>query len=115
MERHQLAISRTMLPQRKQQLFGLLMALLGAGFTAWGWYTALTRGYFYRAAGLLFPAFFVLGVGLLIFPENKEEGIARSEDMSRLPMWKRLPPRWRAILIVALAAAVANYVLLSSL
>lgn len=91
------------------------MAVLGAGFTAWGWYTALTRGYFYRAAGILFPAFFVLGVALLIFPEGKDERVARTEEISTLPGWKRLAPRWRTIVIVALVAAVVNYVLLSSL
>ena len=32
------------MPRWKQQIGGLVMVLIGAGFTAWGWYTALYRG-----------------------------------------------------------------------
>jgi hypothetical protein len=106
---------RPMMPRRTQQLGGLLIALLGAGFTAWSWYTALTRGYFYRHASLLFPAFFVLGVGLLIFPGHREERIARGEDISGLQGWKLITPRWWAMLVVALVAAVVNTLVLLAL
>ncbi len=91
------------------------MALLGAGFTGWSWLTALYPGYFYRKASMLFPAIIVLGLGLVIFPGYKEERIARGEDISRLQGWKLITPRWWAILIIALAAGGANYLLLSSL
>lgn len=104
-----------MVPRWKQQLGGLLMALLGAGFTGWTWYTALYRGYFYPKASMLFPAVFVLGLGIIAFPGYKEERIARGEDISRLQGWRLITPRWWAILIVALLAGAANYFLLSSL
>ena len=99
----------------KQQVGGLGMALIGAGFTAWGWYTALYQGYFYRKASMLFPAFFILGLGLVILPSYREERIARGEDISRLQGWRLITPRWWAVLVVALAAGGANYILLSSL
>ena len=104
-----------MVPRWKQQVGGLFMALLGAGFTGWSWYTALYEGYFYRKASMLFPAFFVVGLGIIIFPGYKEERIAPGEDISRLQGWKLITPRWWAILVIALVVGGANYLLLSSL
>jgi ABC-type Fe3+-siderophore transport system permease subunit len=104
-----------MMPRWKQQVGGLFMALLGAAFTGWTWYTALYQGYFYPKASMLFPACFVLGLGMIVFPGYKEERIARGEDISRMQGWKLITARWWAILIVALVAAGANYILLSSL
>ncbi len=103
------------MPRWKQQLGGLLMALLGAGFTAWGWYTALFRGYFYPKASMLFPALFIVGLGLTIFPGYREERIARGEDISRLQGWRLITARWWAVLVVGLAAGGANLILLESL
>ena len=103
-----------MVPRWKQQAGGLLIALLGAGFTGWNWYTALYEGYFYRKASMLFPAFLILGLGLVTFPGYKEERIARGEDISRLQGWKLITPRWWVIIVIALAAGAANYILLSS-
>lgn len=101
-------------PRWKQQLGGVLFALLGVGFTGWGWYTALTEGYYFDKASMLFPAFCILGLGLILFPGYKEERIARGEDISDLSGIQLLTPRWWAILIVALLAGLGNYVLLSS-
>jgi hypothetical protein len=101
--------------RRKQQLGGLLIALLGAGFTGWTWYTALYQGYFYRKASMVFPAFFVLGLGMILFPGYKEERIGRGEDTSHMKGRKLITPRWWAILIIAFVAAGMNYLLLSHL
>ncbi len=103
------------MPRWKQQVGGLLLALLGAGFTGWSWYTALYHGYFYPKAGVLFPAVFVLGLGTIVFPGYQEERIARGEDLSRLHGWKLITPRWWAILIIALIAGGVNYLWLSLL
>jgi hypothetical protein len=99
----------------KQQVGGLLLMLIGGGFWAWGWYTSINKGYFYRKASVLFPAIFVLGLGLLAFPGYKEERIARGEDISGLSGIRLLTPRWRAILVIALIAGFGNYLLLSSM
>jgi drug/metabolite transporter (DMT)-like permease len=104
-----------MVPRWKQQVGGLGMALIGAGFTAWSWYTALYRGYFYPKAGMLFPAVCVVGLGVIVFPDYKEERTARGEDISRLQGWKLITPRWWAIIIIGLVAGGANYILLSLL
>ena len=101
-------------PRWKQQLGGLFFVLLGGGFWAWGWYTAINKGYYGRNASMLFPAVFFLGIGLLAFPGYKEERIARGEDIAGLSGIQLLTPRWWAILVVALIAGLGNYILLSS-
>lgn len=103
-----------MIPRWKQQLGGLFIALLGGGYTAWGWYTALTQGYYYRQASMIFPAFCILGLGLIFFPGYKEERLARGEDISGLSGSQLLTPRWWVILGLALAAGLANWLLLAS-
>ena len=89
--------------------------LSGAGFIGWTWYTSFYEGYFNRKAGMIFPAFFVLGLGMILFPGYREERIARGEDISRLKGWKLITPRWWVILIIALVAGGVNYLLVSSL
>lgn len=104
-----------MAPRLKQQLGGFLIALLSAAFTAWTWSSALHDGYFYEKARMLFPAFFVLGVALIFFPGYKEERIARGEKISGMQGWELITPRWWAVFVAALAAAIGNYVLRSRL
>ena len=99
--------------RQKQQLFGLFLIILGAVFTAWCWYTALYKGYFYPKAGIIFPACVVLGLGLIIFPGYKEERMARGEDISRLSGMKLITPRWWIILLLALVAGGVNCFLLT--
>jgi ABC-type Fe3+-siderophore transport system permease subunit len=102
-----------MISRRKQQLGGLFIAVIGGVLTGWTWYTALYNGYFNRRASLIFPAFLVIGLALIIFPGYKEERIARGEDVSRLQGAKLITRRWWVILIAALAAGGLNYLLLS--
>ena len=104
-----------MMSRRKQLLGGMFMALAGAGFTGWMWYTALYHGYFYVIASMLFPAVFVIGLGSILFSGYKEERIARGEDISRLQGLKLITPRWWAILAIALIAGGLNYLLLSTI
>lgn len=99
----------------KQQLGGLLIALVSGGGTAWMWYTALTEGYFYRKASMLLPAFCVLGLGLILFPGYKEERTARGENITGLTGVRLITPRWWVILTLALAAGVGNYAMMLSL
>jgi ABC-type Fe3+-siderophore transport system permease subunit len=99
----------------KQQFGGLFIALIGAGFTAWTWRTALIEGYYYPKASMLFPAFCVVGLGVILFPGYREERVARGEDISGMNGWKLITARWWAILVVALVVGIGNYFLLSSL
>jgi len=104
-----------LLLRSKQQLFGLFLFLLGSAFTAWCWYTALYKGYFYPRASMLFPACIFLGLGIIIFPGYREERIARGEDVTRLSGMKLVTLRWWIILIIAMMTGGLNWFLLSSI
>lgn len=103
-----------MVPRRTQQLGGLFIAALGGGFTTWGWYTLLTAGYYYPKASAIFPAFCVLGLSLILFPGYREERLARGEDLSGLSGTQLLTRRWWAILLVAMAAGLVNFLLMAA-
>lgn len=100
-------------PRGRQRLGGAFIALLSGGFLAWTWYTALTRGYFYSKAAMIFPAFLVIGVALMLIPGYREERIARGEDVSQLTGSRLITPRWWAVIVVAFAASLLNTLLLN--
>jgi len=103
-----------MVPRWKQRLGGVFMFLLGGAATGWTWYTALNKGYYYTKASMLFPAFCILGIGLIVFPGYKEERLARGEDISQLSGSQLLTPRWWVILVISLVVGFGNFLLLST-
>jgi hypothetical protein len=56
----------------KQRLVGIALLLLGAGFTAAGWYEALTLHHTARWSAALFPMLGVFGLMLLFAPIDRE-------------------------------------------
>jgi hypothetical protein len=106
---------RRLVPRWKQQLGGLCIAILGAGWTAWSWHTALNEGYYYRRASVVFPMFCVMGLGIVIFPGCKQERVDRGENISGMKGWELITARWWAIVAMAIVAGFGNYFLLSSL
>jgi hypothetical protein len=103
------------MPRWKQQLGGLFLALIGGGFTVWIWCIALTEGDYHLEASILFPAFCVTGLALVLFPGYKEERVARGEDISQLNKYELITARWWAILVVAMVVGIGNCILISSL
>jgi hypothetical protein len=99
----------------KQKLGGVIIAAIGLIFTAWGWYTALYKGYYYPKASMIMAAFFIIGISLIIFPGYREERLARGEDISKLQGWSLITMRWKIILVVALIAGGVNWLALSIL
>ncbi len=102
------------MPRWKQRLAGMLMALLGAAGTWWVWRTAFSEGYYSEKAAMIFPAIAVVGLGLILLPGYREERLARGEDISRIQGRRLITARWWAILVMAVCAGVANYLLLLS-
>ena len=76
------------------------------------WYMAFSKGYFYPYAAMVFPAFAFVGLGLIVFPNYKDERIARGEDISELSGTQLLTMRWWAILVIGLLAGFSNLLLL---
>lgn len=101
-----------MVPRWKERMGGVVIMLLGGGFTAWTWHTALTEGYYYQKASMIFPTFCFLGLGMILFPGYRTERLARGEDISTLSGTQLITPRWWVILVLALIAGFGNYVLL---
>jgi hypothetical protein len=95
-----------------QRVGGLLIAAVGAGFTAWVWRESVTTGYFSVRAALTFPAFFVVGFALMLFPGYKEERRARGEDLMGVTGWRLITTRWWLVLLLAFACGFANLWLL---
>jgi len=96
----------------KQRLGGFLMFLLTLGGTVGIWYEAVHNGTLYEKASMLFPAFLVLSVAVMLFPTYKDERTARGEDISQLHGWKLFTPVWRWVLILSLLVGFANFLVL---
>ena len=96
----------------KQRTAGALIFAGCSGFTAWSWYTFLTKGYCYEKAMVLFPAFAVIGLALVIFPGYREERAARGEDISCMTGLSLITTRWWVILAAAFASGLGNYALM---
>jgi hypothetical protein len=93
----------------------MVIALTGAGLTAWTWYTALHGNYFNQRAAMVSPSFLIVGIGLMIFPGYREERLSSGKDISWFHGYRLITPRWWVILIVGLAAGGLNFLLLSLL
>jgi ABC-type Fe3+-siderophore transport system permease subunit len=102
-----------MYSRRQQQGGGAFIFLLGAGISIWNWHHFLVSGLYFRKAALLFPAFAVIGLGLLLFPGYREERLARGEDLAKLAGIRLITPRWWAILAAALLAGGLNLYLMA--
>ena len=86
-----------------------MIALASIIFVAWSWFTAVNLGFFYLRAILIFPAFAVVGIALILFPGYKEERLARGEDISRLKGPALITARWWIVLAVGFVATAINY------
>lgn len=101
-----------MYSRKQQQLGGVFIFLIGAGFSLWNWHNLLVQGYYYPKAALLFPMFVIIGLALAVFPGYREERLAKGEDISKLQGMRLITPRWWVILSAAVAAGGLNWYLL---
>jgi hypothetical protein len=98
----------------QQRLAGLVIAGISAGLIVYMWHTALIEGQFSVRGSISFPAFFVLGLGLIVFPSYKDERLARGEDISGLKGMRLITTRWWIIIAAGMFASSVNYLLLVS-
>lgn len=99
-----------MTTRTKERFCGAFLCIASTLTTYLAW-TVLAEGKSTFAIGLAGPAFFVLGVALILFPGYRTERLARGEDISHLSGWDLLTPRWKAVTGVALGATLLFYVL----
>ena len=92
----------------KQQLGGAVLALLGGEFTVWTWYHGPDEDPHFHKACVLFPAVFVVGIALILFPDYEAERRGSGQDTSSLRGWRLLTPRWWVVIVVGLALGFAN-------
>ena len=79
-----------------QQLGGLFIAVVGVFLTWQVWQVARTGKYF-MSVGAAGPAFCVMGLALIAFPDSRTERRARGESLVGLEGWDLLTTRWRVI------------------
>ena len=79
-----------------QQLGGLFIAVVGVFLTWQVWQVARTGKYF-MSVGAAGPAFAVMGLALIAFPDSRTERRARGESLVGLEGWDLLTTRWRVI------------------
>ena len=96
--------------RKKQRFFGLLLVILGAAVTGWMWYAALNEGYYYPKTSMLFPAFFVLGIALSLYPPGNTEVPEEGTILMRL---KHIPKTWLLVIVISLIAGGLNLFLIS--
>jgi len=96
----------------QQRVAGLVMTLIGMGFTYWEWLQAIDTGTYHPKAAMLFPAFTVLGLGILIFPISKQELMAQF-GIERPQRLRHYPLGLRVFLVLALIAGALDWALIS--
>lgn len=96
-------------PSRARERFGgALLLAIGVALVLFNWSLALGGDAVYTAASVVGPVVAVLGAALVLVPGPRRERADLGLDGGGLT------PRWRAIAGLALAAGVANLLVLTS-
>ena len=90
-----------------QGVVGVCIAVMGAWLSWLAWHQSVRDAEFSMRASFLGPAFLVLGLGLASFGGYREERLRRGDGLEGLQGFQVLTTRWRILLAVALAAAIA--------
>ena len=96
----------------RQRTGGVLLTIIGFVGIGIRWSAILSGQVPAGQAGrndVLFPAVVVLGLALLCIPGYREERLARGEDLQDIKGSRLLTPRWWVVVVVALAAGLANF------
>jgi membrane associated rhomboid family serine protease len=91
-----------------QQLGGLFIAALGVFLTWQVWQVAHTGQYF-MSVGAAGPAFAVMGLALVAFPDSRTERRARGESLVGREGWALLTPRWRIVSVIGIVLTVGYF------
>jgi hypothetical protein len=101
-----------MLGKSIQRLIGPLLLLISAGFLIHQWHIALTEGRYWQKSRFLFPFFTFLGLAVLLFPMTSQECLERY-GVEKPQIWSHFTSAQKALVILGVAAGVANQFLIS--
>ena len=99
--------------KRVQRIFGLLLFVVGIAFTAWIWSRGVDQNYIYINASMLFPAFMIMGLGLIMFPFDPE-ALQEKWGVDKIESIGQVPGIWWVIIVVSILIGIGNYFVLVS-
>ena len=99
-----------------QRIGGLILLVLGSGASAWTWHSALSGESFYPKLGGLGTAVAFLGLCMILFPMDIEQlriehGVHKPNKLK----FEHYPLAWKVITVIAVAAAVIDFIALEAL
>ena len=97
-----------------QRLVGVVDLVVSAGLLAWVWRRALTVGEYNPWAAGVLPILLVVGLGLILVPIDVARHRAR-HGTDRPATFGELPPAWKVLMPLSLAAGIGNWVALLAL
>ena len=100
--------------KRSQRILGLLLFVLGLAITAWIWKSGISQNYILINASMLFPAFMVMGLGLLFFPFDSEKLKEKWGD-DKIESVGQVPGIWWIIIAISILIGIVNYFALVSI
>ncbi|MBX9681272.1 MAG: hypothetical protein K2X38_21150 [Gemmataceae bacterium] len=102
-----------MLPSKLvQRLGGCLLFLAGLAVTAWTWHSALIQERFSTRLGGLGPVVAIGGLSLMLMPMDID-WLRRTHGVHKPYRFAHYPPAWKAVMVLALIAGIANYLALT--
>ena len=100
-------------PRIVQQLGGLFIAALGA-FITWQVWQVAHRGDAFMSVGAAGPAFTLMGLALIAFPDYRTKRRERGESLDGLAGWALLTPCWKIITVLGMLLTLGYFFFLSS-
>lgn len=94
-------------PRSVQSIGGAFNAACGLFLCGLAGYLLFHERLYAPGVAFLSPAQLVMGLALIAFPTYKNERLDRGESLEGLEGWRLLTPRWRAVVVVALASGAA--------
>jgi hypothetical protein len=94
--------------RRWQRWLGLVLLALSGVALFFVWRSALADGHYSRAAAALLPVVSVVGLGLLLFPIDRE-ALPTETGLYDDRVVPQMPLIWQYLLLVAVLAGLANW------
>ena len=98
--------------QMAQRIAGVVLLAACVGLLAYTWGYAADHGRIRRLLIVVPPLVGVLSLGMILFPMDMEK-LKREHGVERVQSWSHLPLVLRGLVVLAGAATLANYLLVT--